>query len=291
VKSLYRLAVAALVAITPVFASTLLPYGTAAGDFSLPKCDDCYVELLPSGSNTDKAVVTTDASLGNGSGPDTGGNTPASLTSLSFYLGGQTYNDVYISNNGIVTFTAPETVWDGAAFPSASVPSPAFAPYWADADTLSGTAGGTVWYRVDANSYGNPELVVTWDHVAAYGGTSTGPVNTFQMTIGANNVGQELVTYNYDELQWLFGSASNGGYPSTGFQINSTDYYNAPGTLTANELNLVTESNRVPATPGQLQFTLNVAQTPEPGSATLLFAAAGLTFAGRKRFRRWSCCK
>jgi hypothetical protein len=284
VKSLYRIAVAALASVTPVFASTLLPYGTAAGDFSLPKCDDCYVELMPSGSNTDKAVVTTDASLGDYVF-DTGGNTPASLSSISFYLGGQTYNDVYISNNGIVTFTAPETAWISAAFPSAQVAYPAFAPYWADADTLSGTAGGTVWYRVDSNSYGRPELVVTWDHVAAYGGTSTGPVNTFQMVIGMNSVGQELVTYNYAELQWLTGYASNGD-PSTGLQITNTNYYDAPGTLTAYELNLVTESNTVPANPGQLQFTLNAPLTPEPSSATLLFAAAALTFAGRKRFRR-----
>jgi hypothetical protein len=125
-------------------ADSLIPYGAAAGDYFLGTCDDCGYALDVGGFP---------GYYGSG--------VPLNFASLNFKFYGKTYSDMYIDNNGLLSFTTDVESWYGVAFPLPlnRAYGPLIAPYWGDVDTR-GT--GTVWYREDTSPDGYQELVVTW---------------------------------------------------------------------------------------------------------------------------------
>lgn len=145
--------------------------------------------------------------------------------SFSFY--GNTYDSLYINNNGNISFLAPYNTFTANPFPDPSFNM--IAPFWADVDTRS-TNGGNVWYKLNPHS-----LVIVWDHVG-YFNMMEDKLNTFQLIIsdGLDSLipSGNNVSFCYGDMQWTTGSASGGvngfsGSPATvGVNIgNGIDYF------------------------------------------------------------------
>jgi hypothetical protein len=133
---------------------------------------------------------------------------------FTFDLYGDSYNSVYINNNGNVSFVDPY-----ATFTPDGFPNPDFrmvAAFWADVDTRAGL--GTVKHKVFSN-----KLVVTWDNVGYYSQHGN-LLNTFQLIISDGTDPQMGIGNNicfcYGDMQWTTGDASGGiggfgGSPAT----------------------------------------------------------------------------
>lgn len=165
---------------------------------------------------------------------------------FGFNLYGTTYNDIYINNNGNISFGSPFATFTASGFPVSGFPM--VAPFWGDVDTGStiNNNGGTVWYRSEPNRF-----VVIWDHVG-YFNEQFDKTNTFELIITDGTdpligIGNN-VCFCYDDMQWTTGSASGGmggfgGTPATVgvnagdgtnyFQIGRFDHegvdYDGPG--------------------------------------------------------------
>ncbi|MEM9381305.1 MAG: nidogen-like domain-containing protein [Planctomycetota bacterium] len=157
------------------------------------------------------------------------------LNGWSFDFFGTPWGDIYVNNNGNVSFGAPFSAFSSSGFPVSGFPM--VAPFWGDVDTRADDVDGAVWYREWSTAAGDAvnRIVITWDHVGYYN-TSTDKLNTFQLIltdgndpmIGAGN----NVCFCYDDMQWTTGSASGGsggfgGTPATvgANQGNGTDFF------------------------------------------------------------------
>ena len=134
---------------------------------------------------------------------------------FAFNLFGTTYMNVFINNNGNISFGSSFSTYTSTGFPVSGFPM--VAPFWADVDTRNASSG-VVHYRIDAH-----KLVVAWDHVG-YFNSHADKLNTFELmisdgtdlTVGLGN----NVCFCYDDMQWTTGDASVGiggfgGVPAT----------------------------------------------------------------------------
>lgn len=157
----------------------------------------------------------------------------SSLISLPFTFDfyGNTYNSLYINNNGNISFLAQYSTFTANPFPDSSYNM--IAPFWGDVDTRDSTMTGSignVWYKMTPNA-----LVVVWDHVG-YFMTHGDKTNTFQLVISDGTdplipIGNN-VSFCYADMQWTTGDASSGiagfgGVPATvGVNYgNGVDYF------------------------------------------------------------------
>ncbi|MDT0631368.1 T9SS type A sorting domain-containing protein [Rubrivirga sp. S365] len=136
------------------------------------------------------------------------GSTDAIPLPFAFNLYGTTYDEVYINNNGNVTFTERLGTFTPFAFPSAT---PIVAPFFADVDTR-GTGSGLVYYKSEPSRF-----TVVWEDVG-YFNRQTDKRNTFQLVLtdGADPLvgAGRNVCLSYGDMNWTTGSASGG---SNGF--------------------------------------------------------------------------
>ena len=149
----------------------------------------------------------------NGTAPDyrnDDGSSPLISLPFSFCLFGQTMNELYINNNGNVSFGAPYFTYNSLPFPNNLYVM--VAPYWGDVDTRN-LSSGLVYYKVTPSA-----LIIQWSNVGYYS-MYVDKVNTFQLIItdgtdplvpGGNNT-----AFCYGDMQWTTGDASGGG--GTGF--------------------------------------------------------------------------
>lgn len=136
------------------------------------------------------------------------GSTALVSTGFTFNLFGLTQNQLFVNNNGNVTFT--QALAQFTPDPIAGGGLAILAPFWADVDTrnlLSGiTAYGTGLLG------GRNAFAVNWFDVGYYN-TRAELRNTFQLIMidrsdtGAGNFDFE---FNYAGIQWDTGEASNG---------------------------------------------------------------------------------
>jgi len=157
----------------------------------------------------------------------------SNLISLPFTFDfyGNTYNSLYINNNGNISFLAQYSTFTANPFPDSSYNM--IAPFWGDVDTRDSTMTGnigSVWYKMTPNA-----LVVVWDHVG-YFNTHGDKTNTFQLVISDGTdplipIGNN-VSFCYADMQWTTGDASLGvagfgGVPATvGVNYgNGVDYF------------------------------------------------------------------
>ncbi|MBI3239214.1 MAG: hypothetical protein HYZ43_10300 [Flavobacteriia bacterium] len=145
--------------------------------------------------------------------PNDDGSSASIPIPFNFCLYGQTYNSIYINNNGNVTFTGPMATFSANAFPSAG--DGIVAPFWGDVDTRNGF--GQVLYKITPTA-----VYINWVDVGYY--AIHGDLrNTFQLTItdGADPVIESgNVAFCYKDMQWTTGDASGGsggfgGTPAT----------------------------------------------------------------------------
>lgn len=133
------------------------------------------------------------------------GSTNAIALPFSFNLYGNTYNSVYINNNGNISFLAPYMTFTANPFPDSAYNM--IAPFWGDVDTRD-SASGLVYYKITATS-----MIVKWENVG-YFNVHSDLLNSFQLIItdgtdpllpaGTN------VSFCYGDMQWTTGDASSG---------------------------------------------------------------------------------
>ena len=138
-------------------------------------------------------------------------SSPATALGFAANFFGTTYNNVFVNNNGNVTFNAPLSTF--TPFSLLTTATPIIAPFFADVDTRS---GNTVTYGTGIVG-GRPAFGVNWlgvRHFSAAGGGANGlPDNTFQLVMvdrGDTGVGNFDFEFNHQQIQWESGTASGG---------------------------------------------------------------------------------
>lgn len=165
------------------------------------------------------------------------GSSPLIALPFQFCFYGQNITNVYINNNGNVSFGASY-----GTFTANSFPDPTFimvAPFWADVDTRSSNSG-VVYYKLTPTY-----LIVRWKTVGYYS-YHDDLVNDFQLilTDGSDPIlpPGNNVSFCYGDMQWTTGDASGGtnGFGGSAATVgvnrgNGTDYiqigqFDQPGT-------------------------------------------------------------
>jgi hypothetical protein len=150
--------------------------------------------------------------------PNDDGSTGLIPIPFDFNLYGQTFNSIYINNNGNITFNGPLSTFSATAFPSTG--NGIVAPFWADVDTRNGN--GQVVYKITPTA-----VYINWEDVGYYS-MQGDKLNTFQLIITNGSdpvIDQGNVAFCYQDMQWTTGSASQG--------VNG--FYGIPATCGANK--------------------------------------------------------
>lgn len=170
------------------------------------------------GSRTEGFFIPLDGTFIQTMSPNDDGSYGPFDLGFTFCFYGSEYTQVFINNNGNLSFESPYWSYSPEGFPSSDYIM--VAPFWGDVDTRAqGQVGtGLVWHKLEAG-----RLTVIYDHVG-YFSYQTDKLNTFQVIITDGNdpligVGNN-VAFAYEEMEWTTGSASNGingfgGYPAT----------------------------------------------------------------------------
>lgn len=130
---------------------------------------------------------------------DEGSTSAIDLTfSVNFF--GTTHNQLFINNNGNVTFVSP--LADGTSSGLDDAERPTIAPFFADVDTRN-SSSGVVTYGT-ATVDGRRAMGVNWIDVAGYE-LNAQPTNSFQLVlIDRSDVeaGAFDIEFNYDRIAW-----------------------------------------------------------------------------------------
>ncbi len=177
----------------------------------------CNCMIPIDGSFTVAAFDGSGVSGGPGVGPDYRNDdwsTSQIMLPFTFCYFGQSFNSVFINNNGNISFDTAYSTFTANSFPDSTFKM--IAPFWADVDTR-GALSGLVYYKVTPTS-----MIIKWDHVG-YFSTQDNLLNTFQLIItdGSDSlVPNGHTAFCYGDMQWTTGSASGGtngfgGTPAT----------------------------------------------------------------------------
>ncbi len=153
---------------------------------------------------------------------------------LSFF--GQSYPELYVNNNGNVTFGERLSTYTPSAFGEGGSYDgpPIIAPFFADVDTRHQDSN-VVTYGTNA---AGTKLCVNWTDVGYYS-SAADKLNSFQLVLtkaaaADREAGDFDIQFNYDRIQWETGNASGGenGFGGTsalaGFTAGTPD---VPGTV------------------------------------------------------------
>lgn len=159
------------------------------------------------------------------------------------------YTNLYINNNGNITFKSPLGTYTPTPFPITNLPM--LAPFWGDVDTRGGASDPST-NNVYFSTAIPGKFIVTWNYVGYYSG-ATNKLNAFQLILTDRNEiaqGDFDIEYRYEQLQWTTGSASGGsnGLDGTPAQMgydagDGKNFYRHPDSGTANILKLTDTSN------------------------------------------------
>ena len=136
------------------------------------------------------------------------GSTGLVNTGFAFNLFGLSQSNLYVNNNGNVTFTQPLATFTPNSIASGGLAI--IAPFWADVDTRNPASAETMYGT--GMIAGRNAFAVNWRGVG-YFSSGADLLNTFQLIMvdrsdtGAGNFDFE---FNYDQMQWDTGAASGG---------------------------------------------------------------------------------
>ncbi|XP_061188889.1 protein mesh-like [Saccostrea echinata] len=234
------------------------PFGLYAGDSTVSKNDD--------GSSTEIHISTR------------------------FPFFNHQHDHLIVNTNGVISFLRTVSTYTPNPFPLDG-DRRLVAIFWADVDTRE---GGTVWYRESTNQtilnratnevrkyfpqffrfQATWVFIATWDNVAFYGCSPCWKRNTFQEILITN--GQHSFTiFNYEQIQWTTGTASNGdantglgGIPAqVGFNAGDGKvFYVVNASRTADIINVNHMSNI--GVPGKFAFRIDAAEIGNGGCNT-----------------------
>jgi len=131
---------------------------------------------------------------------------------FDFEFFGKTYNRIYVSTNGIVTFENPVSAFSASGFPQSE---PMLAPFWADVDTR---ATGQIRLQRSTSARGNAVVQIDWINVG-YFNQHSDKKNTFSLYI-EDDPGGDIVVFHYFDMQWTTGDTfGTNGFGAPGAVI------------------------------------------------------------------------
>lgn len=189
---------------------------------------------------------------------------------------GQTYNSLFINNNGNVSFGSGISSFVPTGV--TGVNAPIISPFFGDADTR-GAGSGVVHYNLTSN-----QLVVTWDNVGYYDEHGT-PNDSFQLVLRGDGytpaVGEGLIGFFYQTMGWEITDTSTKA--AVGFGDGNGNAQTIEGSLLPNVKDVV--QNKYVWFDANLETVPPVNDVPEPSALALTMIGllgAGLS-ARRKR--------
>lgn len=220
------------------------------------------------------------------------------LVSLGFNVNffGQSFSNLYVNNNGNVTFNQPLGTY--TPFNLLTTSKPMLAPFFADVDTRAQNSGVTQYGQGTLN--GHNVFGVNWLNVGYYN-SQADKTNSFQLIVtdrsdtGAGNFDFQ---FNYDKITWETGSASNGsngfgGYSArAGWSNGTTSSFELAGSAINGALlnsgaNALVSHSLNSNINGQYNFQVRngavIPSVPEPETYAMLLAGLGLMGAVARR--------
>jgi len=213
---------------------------------------------------------------------------------INFY--GQNFSQLYVNNNGNVTFNAAMSTF--TPFSLLSTQTPMLAPFFADVDTRNAASGLTQYGQATVD--GHKTFGVNWINVGYYA-TQADKTNSFQLIVtdrsdtGAGNFDFQ---FNYDKVLWETGSASSGtnGFGGSsaraGWSNGTTNSFELAGSAVNGALlnsgaNALTTHSLNSNISGQYNFSVRngavIPAVPEPETYAMLLAGLGLMGAIARR--------
>jgi hypothetical protein len=202
---------------------------------------------------------------------------------------GTNYGRVFVNNNGNLTFNTSLAEFTPSGLQAAAVGlgGPIIAPFWADVDTrgtdcsTGGPGTGSGQAKYGTGTFNNrPAFGATWLGVGYYQ-CHVDLLNSFQVILVDRSdvaVGAFDIVFNYQQIQWETGDASDGvgglgGTPAAVGYSNGTNggTFQLPGSLVSRSfldggsLSLVANSNV--NSPGQYVFPVRGGQVQNPTPA------------------------
>lgn len=145
-----------------------------------------------------------------------GDDTTASIVSpFPILFGGSSFNQLFVSSNGNLGFTAPFSSFENSSIPTASIGT-LVAPFWDNLFPIAGTAQNVFWAVTGSGS--SRELVIEWRDVRHASCSTDAASVKFQVVFFE---GSSDILFNYSDTS--FGGncryANGGGSATIGVQI------------------------------------------------------------------------
>jgi protocatechuate 3,4-dioxygenase beta subunit len=161
------------------------------------------------------------------------GSTKATALPFALKFYGVQYSSIYVNNNGNVTFGKSLSKYTPGDLTSADQPAPMIAPFFADVDTRNDAS----WEVTYGSSPSGDVFCVNWATVG-YFAERADKLNVVQLLltkregVAGRAEGDFDITFNYDQIGWETGEASDGtdGLGGTSAAVGYTAGTGDPGT-------------------------------------------------------------